>query len=298
MMNKMDLHIGTPVCTADGESLGSVIEVKDDYFVVERGLIFLEDYAIDYDGIRNFDGTTLYVQYSLDEVKHGYSHGGVTQTKNTSAFSDPNLRDNSLNTRDDNIVGRNNNIEPANNPLFERTPSSPNIAAQNVDMKNTAAQNISEQNMNIEGQKEVRIPLREEELDVKKSVVDSGRVRIRKEIVTEFRQINVPVEREELVVEHVPVQTRDSSAGEISDSDFESRDIEVPLREERFDINKKTVVKEEVVLKKKKVEETVNQEASLRKEKIVVDRDDMKNKDETTQSTPLRDLGRPTDKAS
>ena len=50
-----------------------------------------------------------------------------------------------------------------------------------------------------------RIQLREEELQVHKQLVEVGAVRVRKEVVTEHRTIEVPVQREEIVIErHAP----------------------------------------------------------------------------------------------
>src|SRR5207302_270260 len=47
--------------------------------------------------------------------------------------------------------------------------------------------------------------LKEEELKVDKAPVQTGEVEVRKEVVTEHRQISVPVEREEVVIERRPV---------------------------------------------------------------------------------------------
>ena len=52
---------------------------------------------------------------------------------------------------------------------------------------------------------EVRIPLVEEEVDVEKRTREAGQVRIRKEVVTEEKQVTVPVTREEVTIETAPV---------------------------------------------------------------------------------------------
>src|SRR5512135_3224139 len=50
-----------------------------------------------------------------------------------------------------------------------------------------------------------RIQVREEELQAQKQTVEAGAVRVRKEVVTEHRTIEVPVQREEVVIErHAP----------------------------------------------------------------------------------------------
>ena len=49
-----------------------------------------------------------------------------------------------------------------------------------------------------------RVQLREEQLEVNKQPVQTGEVGIRKEVVTEQKSINVPVNREEVVIERRP----------------------------------------------------------------------------------------------
>lgn len=58
---------------------------------------------------------------------------------------------------------------------------------------------------------ERRIQLLGEVLRVNKEHVQSGEVRLRKEVVTEQQNIQVPVSREEIVIERTPVQNREGS---------------------------------------------------------------------------------------
>jgi uncharacterized protein (TIGR02271 family) len=94
---------------------------------------------------------------------------------------------------------------------------------------------------------EVRMPLREEELDVGKTE-RTDRVRLRKVVHTELKNITVPVSKEELVVERVPA----GEAGEYdTEKAFTEEEVTIPLREEEVDVQKRTVLKEEVRLSKK-----------------------------------------------
>ena len=53
------------------------------------------------------------------------------------------------------------------------------------------------------------LQLREEELHAHKQLVETGEVRVRKEVITEHRTIEVPVQREEIVIErHAPTGAR------------------------------------------------------------------------------------------
>jgi len=115
-----------------------------------------------------------------------------------------------------------------------------------------------------------RIALREEELEVGKERVKAGEVRVRKEVVTEQRQVDVPVTREEVVIERHPVSgdaERVASAGDIGDDE----EIRVPLTEEEIRVEKRPVVKEEVTLGKRKVTETERVNETLRREEARVE---------------------------
>jgi len=105
-----------------------------------------------------------------------------------------------------------------------------------------------------------------EVLRVHKERVNRGEVRIRKEVVTENQNIQVPVRREELVVERRPVTDARPATGTIGEEE-----IRVPLSEERATLDKSTVVREEVNVSKKPVEEVRDLTGEVRHEELVVD---------------------------
>jgi uncharacterized protein (TIGR02271 family) len=92
--------------------------------------------------------------------------------------------------------------------------------------------------------------LKAEKLVAEKDVVESGNVRLKKDVVTETQSVDVPVTHEEPVLERHPVEAR-SAEGEIGEGE-----INVPLREERVYADKQPYVKEEVSIGKRQVEET------------------------------------------
>jgi len=105
-----------------------------------------------------------------------------------------------------------------------------------------------------------------EVLRVHKERVNRGEVRIRKEVVTENQTVQVPVEREELVVERRPVGDERPATGKLG-----QQEMRVPLSEERPVVDKATVVREEVSVQKKPVEQVRNVNADVRHEELVVD---------------------------
>jgi len=108
------------------------------------------------------------------------------------------------------------------------------------------------------------IQLREEHLRPEKDVEHSD-VSVKKEVVTNMETVEVPVEREELVIERKPV-------GEMAaHGNIEPEEIRIPIKEEKVRVNKDTVVNEEVTVGKRKVQEKKKVSAPVRKERLKVD---------------------------
>ena len=113
------------------------------------------------------------------------------------------------------------------------------------------------------------IQLREERLNVNKTQVETGQVRVGKRVVTEHKTIDVPVEREEVVIEHRPASGR-AASGPIAD---QQEEIVVPVKEERVTVSKQPVVTEEVSVGKRKVQDTHHVAETVRKEELDVDQE-------------------------
>jgi uncharacterized protein (TIGR02271 family) len=110
------------------------------------------------------------------------------------------------------------------------------------------------------------IELREEELRAEKQRVKAGEVRLRKEVVEEQKNFDVPVTREEVVVE------RHSVAGRPAEGDIgNDEEIRIPVMEEQVRVEKTPVVREEVSLKKRKVQDTERVSDTVRREEARVD---------------------------
>jgi len=112
-----------------------------------------------------------------------------------------------------------------------------------------------------------RMTAYEEQLAVDKQSVDKGDVNLRKEVHTEHKTLEVPVQREEVVIE------RRAPSGESSGSVEGHQEIRIPVREEQVNVQKVSVAKEDVVVGKRTVHDTQRVAADLRKEEIKVDAD-------------------------
>jgi len=107
----------------------------------------------------------------------------------------------------------------------------------------------------------------EEKLNVEKRPVEMGSVDVRKEVHTEHKTIEVPVTREEVVIERRP------ASGDISGTVGGHQEIHIPVREEQIHVEKQTVAKEDVVIGKRTVHDTQRVDETLRKEEIKIDSD-------------------------
>lgn len=110
----------------------------------------------------------------------------------------------------------------------------------------------------------------EEQLRIGREARESGHARLRKYVVTEEQQVNVPVSHEEVRVEREPIAEKDRGR---TTGDLGEAEQEVTLHEERPTVAKETVPKEQVRMTKEQVthEEPVSEE--VRKERIEAEGD-------------------------
>jgi len=127
---------------------------------------------------------------------------------------------------------------------------------------------------------EQRMQVKEEQLHVHKQPVQTGEVKVRKDVVTEHKTIDVPVQREEVVVERHP------ASGRASTTDLRpGEEIRVAVKEEQIHVEKQPVVKEEVTIGKRQVQETKHVTDTVRKEEVKVEQEgDVKVRGNTSSS--------------
>ena len=120
------------------------------------------------------------------------------------------------------------------------------------------------------GTSEQRLTLSEEELAVGKRQVQAGEVEIDKHVDTRHVSESVPVMHEEAVVERRPLTDSMAARGATIGED---ETIRVPLTQEEVVAEKRTVAKEELVVRTNQVTETETVEADLRRERAEVHRE-------------------------
>lgn len=126
---------------------------------------------------------------------------------------------------------------------------------------------------------ERRIQLRGELLRAIKERVHKGEVRLRKEVVTEQQTVNVPVSREEVVVEQVPASGTQQVSGQIG----EQGEVRIPVSEERVKVSKEPVVTGEVRVQKRTVHDTEQVSDQVRHEQVKVENEGKVNVTDKTK---------------
>jgi uncharacterized protein (TIGR02271 family) len=128
----------------------------------------------------------------------------------------------------------------------------------------TSGATTSVQEPAIEDQQ--RLKLREEELRVRKQVVETGEARLHKDVVIEPKSIDVPVTHEEVYVERRP------GSGLPSDQPIsEGETYRIPVREEQVIIEKQPVEREEVSFGKRPVQETQRVTDTVQREEAYIE---------------------------
>jgi uncharacterized protein (TIGR02271 family) len=224
------IHEGMTVWSSDGERLGKIVACDDRSFEIEKGFFFPKEYIATYDEVSELrgDGDVLLAR-TKDELEHGYGRGhNVPLRKDTAG-----------------AVG--------GGTVATTTAASAKMgtAKEAGYAKDTGF-----------AKDEIRVPLAEEQLRAEKHMEEVGKVRVTKDVITEQQQITVPVQKEVVRVERIPAGP-EALAGEPS---FERSTQEIPIREERVDIYKDSVVREELRVRKDMVEGRDTESGTIRRE--------------------------------
>ncbi len=194
------------------------------------------------DAIGDTSASGLYLSASKDELVQQYGGGAAVGqgTLNTASATPAGMVANTMDT------------------TFGQTGTAP-TGTVSQDVTDVAA---------AEG--EIRVPVMEEELVVGTRREELGHVHVHKEVVAEQQSVPVTLQREQVVVERVPVT--DASAD--TSAAFTGTDIEVPLMGEEAVVSKQAHVVEEVRLRKEAVTETERVSDTVRKERVTVEAED------------------------
>lgn len=215
---------GLEVWSSDDQNIGKVIQVDEDSFVVEKGWFFPKDYKLAMADVREIQSDRVLLSRTREELG---IRGG--------------------------FQGAFGGFGGAQSPRSSSEEQPPREAHEQPAR--------SKQQMSTE---EARVPLYEEEVHTSKHTEQVGEVRITKHVVTEQRQINVPVAHEVVTVEHIAATAEkvETPPGEV----FREKTVTVPIREEMVDVEKRPVMREEIRVSKTVEEEQQPVSTTVRRE--------------------------------
>ncbi len=110
--------------------------------------------------------------------------------------------------------------------------------------------------------------LHEERLDVQKHEAKQGEVRLGKQVVSSQEELDIPVNREEIVLTRHRVDREDDDA-----SIGQGEEIRIPVMRDEVSVDKHTVATEEVGVEKRDVQSTEHVSATVKKERARLETD-------------------------
>ncbi len=113
--------------------------------------------------------------------------------------------------------------------------------------------------------KDVTLRFKEEQLDLAKKWIQTGKVNIYRKTFTEEKSFTLPLKREELIIEK---KTLDSATKD--DTGLPIETIRILLSEEQVEFTKNMVTLEEVSIYKEQIEEIKHIEETLKREEANV----------------------------
>jgi uncharacterized protein (TIGR02271 family) len=235
---------GMSVRSADGEKLGKVVSCQPTGFVVEKGFLFPKDLLVPYERISGIANGEILLSLARSELGAEVPAKGAAATGRAGAAGVMEEIKGAA-TRAKEAIAEATSSEEGNGHARRR--------GETLGTFGTAG--------------EIRVQLTEEEIVAGKRVEKVGEVHVKKEIITEEKQITVPVTREVIRVERVAV----SHEPHAEDHPFEEVSYEIPIREEHVTIEKHSVVHEELRIGKEiqRGEETAS--ATVRRERAEVE---------------------------
>jgi uncharacterized protein (TIGR02271 family) len=267
---------GMTVFGSDGDKVGKIVAVDPSYIVVEKGFFFPTDYYIPTSAIANMDDDNIYLTVSKDEALNQGWDQPLTTTAGDERFG---ATTTDAETYAASGAGYQGTAGTA--AAFDTTQSTATTdaygsgtatagygASGDLQGERRYAQDADLDATQVREGDRVRVPVHEEELVASKRPAEAGKVRIEKDIVTEERTMEVPVTEERVRVSQVAAD-RDAPIDDATA--FQEGVIEVPLRTEEVELEKRARVTGEVVVEKEATQRTEQVGGTVRREEVRVD---------------------------
>ncbi|EMF0048141.1 DUF2382 domain-containing protein [Enterococcus hirae] len=283
-MNERNLTVIGSYSTRE-EALSVIEQLRDEGYDRDDIIIYMTKDAAQNFGFSGLSG--IDVETNVDEVEGTHEERSLwerikdTFTSNTyEEDSYTEKADDSVN--DDPLYSYKEDIAAGKIVITVKDYKAPNEAV----VENDRTQNMPDPTDTLNTNNE-NIQLKEEQLDVNTHDVTTGEVDIHKHVVNDTKTVEVPVKREEIVIERKPVNAEASD--NISDDSLEDETITIPLKEEQIDVNKHTVVREEVGIHKKGHEDMKQVTEEVSREELDIDTKGDVRVEDTDENTRKND---------
>lgn len=260
---------GTDVVGSDGDKVGKVVAAESSYIVVEKGFFFPTDYYIPTNAINTFDGDKVYLTVTKDEaLNQGWDQeltGSDDSVLETQYARGAGAVDNTL--EGDRLAGVTPTglADKVDLGATDTTLRDPALYDDTTRVTSDRAYDTTA--TSVTDAETLRVAVHEEELTATTRPVERGQVRVDKRIVEEDRAIDVPINEERVTITRRAV---DREAG-VDDLAFQEDTIEIPLRSEEVDVQKRNRVVEEIDIAKDTVQSTKRVADTVRREEVNVD---------------------------
>ena len=241
---------GDEVFAGDGDKLGKVVAVQPDYLVVKQGFFFPTDYYVPTGAVTNYEDGEIHLGVTKDEA---LTQGWDAAPAEGHAVA----ADGELHPPTATAAGGAGGTGAALRHGGEEHPGAA------VEHRTVAGDVLHAAEAEV-----LRVPVHEEELTATTRERELGGVRVEKSVVAEERTLEVPVTEERLRVERRVVD-RPAEAGDATA--FQESTIEVAIRGEEVEVQKRARVVEEVEVAKEAVQRTERVAGTVRREQVRVE---------------------------
>jgi len=219
------LRLGISVYSKDGEKLGKITNLFDDYFILEKGIFFPKDFTLRYEDIQDVSDDTVYLRLSNEDLTEwkNESYAGWQQTE---GINTGRLSASPLDEYKDQYKGR--FTEETKVPIVEEELNAEKIQKQVGEVKvrkivhtelrhftvPVTREEVSITRVPASAQAEslppgeasfqettINVPVMEEEVKITKRPVVKEEIRISKERTTEEKVVEGEIRKEDVSIE-------------------------------------------------------------------------------------------------
>ncbi|HWK79868.1 MAG TPA: DUF2382 domain-containing protein [Thermomicrobiales bacterium] len=296
--NDWVLREGQDVIASDGEKVGEIRDASGESFTVKEGWFFPKEHIIPSSVIASVDEHAVRLSVTKEQAlaeewnaapatAAEWGNGGGTAVDETTAAG----------VYGDTVSGDGyTEVAAVETDGVAAAPASPDdrdltasaAPATTAYASDTTTATTTQTDLDSDPDT-IRVPLSEEELVATRHEVDRGTVRVERDVVTEEQSLDVPVTEEAVHVSRRIVD-RDVTPGEDA---FQEGTIEIPVRGEEVEVEKRAHVTGELDIAKTATTRTEHVTDTVRREEArVVDENGVAIDDGSTLSTDDRSTRR------